>query len=213
MFDLLHCMPTVPGAIGAFRRSVLLEVGGSSDTLAEDTDLTMAVVRTGHHVVYEEHARAWTEAPSSLSALWQQRYRWCDGTMQSIWKHRHAMVEKGEGRQLGLTGLPYLLAFQVVMPLVAPIIDIYALYGLLFLQPGKVIGYWLVFLALQVASGAYALRLDRERLRPLWTMPLQQFVYRQMMYLVVIQSVVTALGGVRLRWHKMERTGEVAVRA
>jgi len=127
----------------------------------------MAVVRTGHHVVYEEHARAWTEAPSSLSALWQQRYRWCDGTMQSIWKHRHAMVEKGEGRQLGLTGLPYLLAFQVVMPLVAPIIDIYALYGLLFLQPGKVIGYWLVFLALQVASGAYALRLDRERLEGL----------------------------------------------
>ena len=214
MFDLLHCMPTVPGAIGAFRRSVLLEVGGvSSDTLAEDTDLTMAVVRTGHHVVYEERARAWTEAPSTLSALWQQRYRWCYGTMQSIWKHRHAMVEKGEGRQLGLIGLPYLLAFQVLMPLVAPIIDIYALYGLLFLQPGKVIGYWLVFLALQVASGAYALRLDRERLGPLWTMPLQQFVYRQLMYLVVIQSVVTALGGVRLRWHKMERTGEVAVGA
>ncbi len=214
MFDLLHCMPTVPGAIGAFRRSALQEVGGvSSDTLAEDTDLTMAIGRRGGHVVYEERARAWTEAPSSLAALWRQRYRWCYGTMQAIWKHRHAAVDGGTGRHLGLIGLPYLLAFQVLMPLVAPAVDVYALYGLLFLNPTKVIGYWLAFLALQLLSGAYALRLDKERLGPLWTMPLQQFVYRQMMYLVVIQSVVTALGGVRLRWHKLERTGDVIIPA
>lgn len=208
MYDLLHCMPTVPGAVGAFRRSVLTEIGGvSSDTLAEDTDLTMAVNRKGYHVVYEERALAWTEAPSSLSALWRQRYRWCYGTMQAVWKHRHAVVEGGPSRQLGLIGLPYLLAFQVLMPLVAPIIDVFALYGLLFLDPTSVLVYWFGFLLLQMASGAYALRLDKERLGPLWTMPLQQFVYRQMMYLVVIQSVVSAISGVRLRWHKQERTG------
>ncbi|MCU1587876.1 MAG: polysaccharide deacetylase, partial [Frankiales bacterium] len=190
MYDLLRCMPTVPGAVGAFRRELLQRVGGvSDDTLAEDTDLTMAVNRLGYHVVYEERARAWTEAPSSLTALWQQRYRWCYGTMQAIWKHRHAVVERGDSRQLGLIGLPYLLAFQVLMPLLAPVIDVFALYGLLFLDPARVIGYWLGFLALQMVAGAYALRLDKESLRPLWTMPLQQFVYRQLMYLVVIQSV------------------------
>ncbi|MDQ1706088.1 MAG: hypothetical protein QOF18_2454, partial [Frankiaceae bacterium] len=62
MYDLVGCMPTVPGAIGAFRRSVLTAVGGvSTDTLAEDTDLTMAVNRAGFWVVYEERAIAWTE--------------------------------------------------------------------------------------------------------------------------------------------------------
>lgn len=212
MYDLLHCMPTVPGAAGAFRRSVLEQVGGiGTDTLAEDTDLTMAVSRAGWHVVYEERARAWTEAPQSLSALWRQRYRWCYGTLQAVWKHRRAATSRGPGRALGLIGLPYLLAFQVALPLLAPLVDLYAVYGLLFLDPTRVAAYWLGFLALQVLSGAYALRLDRERLAPLWALPLQQFGYRQLMYLVVIQSVLSAITGIRLPWQKLERSGGVVV--
>jgi hypothetical protein len=56
-------------------------------------------------------------------------------------------------------------------------------------------------------TAGYALRLDGESLRALWVLPLQQVVYRQVMYLVVVQSVVTALAGVRLPWHRMVRTG------
>jgi poly-beta-1,6 N-acetyl-D-glucosamine synthase len=212
MYDLLLCMPTVPGAIGAFRREALTAVGGvSTDTLAEDTDLTMAVNRANYRVVYEQRALAWTEAPSSLNALWRQRYRWCYGTLQSVWKHRGAMRDSGQGRRLGRIGLPYLLAFQVGLPLMAPIVDVFALYGLLFLSPWRVAAYWGGFLLLQVIVSAYALRLDHEPLRPLWALPLQQLVYRQLMYLVVIQSLISALTGSRLRWHKLERTGELTV--
>jgi cellulose synthase/poly-beta-1,6-N-acetylglucosamine synthase-like glycosyltransferase/peptidoglycan/xylan/chitin deacetylase (PgdA/CDA1 family) len=211
LYDLLHCMPTVPGAIGAYRRTALDAVGGvSSDTLAEDTDLTMALQRAGWRVVYEEQARAWTEAPASLSALWRQRYRWCYGTLQSVAKHRRALVERGPGKSLGRIGLPYLLFFQVLLPLLAPVIDLYALYGLLFLDPRTTAVSWLAFLVVQTLVTAYALHLDGERLRALWALPLQQFVYRQLMYLVIIQSVVTALTGARLGWHKLQRTGEVA---
>ena len=214
MYDLLLCMPTVPGAIGAFTRAALNAVGGvSTDTLAEDTDLTMAVNRAGYRVVYEQRALAWTEAPVSLNALWRQRYRWCYGTLQSAWKHRGAVLDKGPGRRLGRIGLPYLLSFQVVLPLLAPIVDVFAIYGLVFLNPWRVLGYWLGFLLLQVITSAYALRLDGERLRPLWSLPLQQFVYRQLMYLVVIQSLVSAVSGARLRWHKLDRTGDVVVPA
>jgi cellulose synthase/poly-beta-1,6-N-acetylglucosamine synthase-like glycosyltransferase len=212
MYDLLMCMPTVPGAIGAFRRDALEAVGGvSTDTLAEDTDLTMAVNRAGFRVVYEERALAWTEAPSSLSALWRQRYRWCYGTLQSVWKHRASLRDKGPGRRLGRVGLPYLLGFQVGLPLLAPVVDVVAIYGLIFLDPWRVAAYWIGFLALQVMTAAYALRLDREPLRPLWSLPLQQLVYRQLMYLVVIQSLVSAASGARLRWHKLERTGDVSM--
>ncbi|GGP98414.1 glycosyltransferase family 2 protein [Streptosporangium pseudovulgare] len=152
-FDLLGCMPTVPGAIGAFRRSALREIGGvSTDTLAEDTDLTMAMCRSGWRVVYEEHALAWTEAPTSLGQLWRQRYRWCYGTLQAMWKHRRAVTERGT---FGRRCLGYLTPFQVVLPL-------------------------------------------------------QQFVYRQLMYLVVIQSVATAVLGVRLRWQTIRREGTFA---
>ncbi|QOV47399.1 glycosyltransferase [Streptomyces chromofuscus] len=208
MFDLLECMPTVPGAIGAFRREALLRVGGlSTDTLAEDTDLTMALCRDGWRVVYEEKAIAWTEAPSSLRQLWKQRYRWCYGTLQAMWKHRHAFVERGPAGRFGRRGLTYLWLFQTLLPLLAPIVDLYAVYGLLFQDAGQALQVWLGFLAVQLGAAVYALRLDREGLGPLWTLPLQLFVYRQLMYLVVIQSTVTALLGSRLGWHRMQRTG------
>jgi cellulose synthase/poly-beta-1,6-N-acetylglucosamine synthase-like glycosyltransferase/peptidoglycan/xylan/chitin deacetylase (PgdA/CDA1 family) len=212
LYDLLGCMITVPGAIGAFRRSAVDAVGGlSTDTLAEDTDLTMALVRGGWRVVYQETARAWTEAPANLSQLWLQRYRWSYGTMQAAWKHRRATLERGPSARLGRIGLPYLFLFQVLLPLIAPVIDIYFLYGLLFLDPVRSAIYWLSFLFVQMLVTGYALRLDHEPRSALWALPLQQFVYRQLMYLVVIQSVVSAFAGVAMRWHKLARTGIAAV--
>lgn len=212
LFDVAECMPTVPGAIGAFRRDALLRVGGvSDDTLAEDTDLTMALCRDGWRVVYQDNARAWTEAPESLGALWKQRYRWCYGTLQAMWKHRGAVLQGGAAGKLGRRGLGYLLLLQVLLPLFAPVVDVFAVYGMIFLDPVRIGMLWLVFLLIQFLMAAYAFRLDNERLRPLWTLPLQQFVYRQLMYLVVIQSVVTALAGVHLRWHRMERYGSLRV--
>ncbi|NEE37470.1 glycosyltransferase, partial [Streptomyces sp. SID7982] len=186
MFEVLECMPTVPGAIGAFRRDVLLGVGGVSDaTLAEDTDLTMAIWRAGWRVVYEESAVAWTEAPVSLHQLWRQRYRWCYGTIQAMWKHRRAVREAGPAGRFGRRGLGYLTLFQVVLPLFAPAIDVFALYGVLVRDPGEAAAVWLAFLVLQTAAAGYALRLDGERLRALWSLPFQVVVYRQLLYLVV----------------------------
>jgi cellulose synthase/poly-beta-1,6-N-acetylglucosamine synthase-like glycosyltransferase len=214
MFDIAQCMPTVPGAIGAFRRETLHDVGGvPADTLAEDADLTMAVLRAGWRAVYAPDAVAWTEVPSSLRQLWRQRYRWCYGTMQAMWKHRRALVEPGPAGRLGRRGLTYLLLFQVLLPLCAPVIDVFGLYGLIFLPLGKVAAAWGGLLAAQGVTAAYALRLDGERLGPLWALPLQQFVYRQLMYLVVVQSTIMAVAGGRLRWHRMTRTGAATAHA
>ncbi len=210
MFDVLRCMPTVPGAIGAFRRQALDGVGGvSDDTLAEDTDLTMAILRAGWRVVYAPDARAWTEAPASLGQLWRQRYRWCYGTLQAMWKHRRAVIEPGASGKLGRRGLPYLLAFQVLFPLLAPVIDVAAVYAILFLPSPTIALVWVGFLAMQYVSAWYAFILDKERLAPLWSLALQQFVYRQLMYLVVIQSVASAMYGIRLRWQSIRRTGDM----
>jgi len=211
LYDVLQCMPTVPGAIGAFDRRALAEVGYfSGATLAEDTDVTIALGRAGWRVLYAEDARAFTEAPSTISALWRQRYRWSYGTMQAVWKHRRAPFERGGGR-IGRIGIPYLLFFQVLLPLLAPLIDVFTIYGVIFLNPLVAIGYWVGFNLLTLGLGIYAFRLDREPLRPLWAMPLQQLVYRQLMYLVVIQAVISAVRGTPLRWQHVERTGEAEV--
>jgi cellulose synthase/poly-beta-1,6-N-acetylglucosamine synthase-like glycosyltransferase/peptidoglycan/xylan/chitin deacetylase (PgdA/CDA1 family) len=211
LYDVLDCMPTVPGAVGAFRRSALEQAGGfSSATLAEDTDLTIALGRQGWKVVYAEDARAFTETPGTLGGLWRQRYRWSFGTMQAVWKHRGAILRRGSG-PIGLIGLPYLVLFQIALPLLAPLIDVFAVYGVIFLDPVPVLTYWLGFNLILLAEGAYAFHLDRESPRVLWALPLQTFVYRQLMYLVVLQSVASAVQGLRLRWQNVERSGEVEV--
>jgi cellulose synthase/poly-beta-1,6-N-acetylglucosamine synthase-like glycosyltransferase len=184
-------------------------VGGvSSDTLAEDTDLTMAINRAGWRVVFEARARAWTEVPTTLRQLWRQRYRWAYGTMQAVWKHRGAVRER---RALGVIGLPSIAVSQVVLPLLAPAFDLFALYGVLFVNPGRYLAYWAGFNLIGLAIALYAFRLDGESVRPLWAMPLQQFVYRQLLYLVVFESVMNAFAGTRLRWHSLTRTGDVVV--
>jgi cellulose synthase/poly-beta-1,6-N-acetylglucosamine synthase-like glycosyltransferase len=212
LLDLMQCITTVPGAAGAFRREAVVAAGGlSADTLAEDTDVTMGILRAGYRVVHEERARAWTEAPSSLADLWRQRYRWAYGNLQVFWKHKGALLGRSHDRRLGFIALPALLLLQVVLPLLAPIIDVFAVAGLVSGHAHKVLFTWAAYSVLQVALAGYALRLDKESLGPLWTLPLQQFVYRQLMYLVVIQSVVSAVSGAHLPWHKLERSGDVAV--
>ncbi len=211
MYDVLRCMPTIPGAVGAFRRTALERVGGmSDDTLAEDTDITMAIHRDGWKVVYAENARAWTEAPESVQQLWSQRYRWSYGTMQAIWKHRRAVFDRGPSGRFGRVGLPLVSLFMVLAPLLAPLIDVFLVYGLVFGPTGKTILAWFGVLAIQLACATYAFVLDRERLTPLISLPLQQILYRQLMYVVLLQSWITALTGGRLRWQKLRRKGGVS---
>lgn len=213
MYEVLQSTPTVPGAVGAFRREAMEAVGGvSGETLAEDTDLTLAIGRTGKRVVYAPDARAWTEAPSTLSGLWRQRYRWSFGTMQAVWKHRGAMWSRNpDDRRIGRRALPYMIFFQITLPILAPLIDLFALYGIVFEDPLKTVGFWLAFNLVQLGIAVYGFRLDRESIKPLWAMPLQQFVYRQLMYLVIIESTISALIGVRANWQHIPRTGDVEV--
>jgi len=211
MYEQLGFTPTVPGAIGAFRRQAIEQIGGfSGATMAEDTDATLAIGRAGWRIAYAERARAWTETPSTLSALWRQRYRWAYGILQSLWKHRGSMVRRGEGR-VGRRAIPYLLVFQVLLPCAGPLVDVFAIYGLIFLNPLVILAFWLGFNLAQLALAALAFRLDGEPLGPLWSLPLQQFVYRQLMYLVVFESAVSALRGARLPWMHSVRTGAIAV--
>src|SRR2546430_14777353 len=142
-------MPTVPGAIVAFRRAALADVGGiSGATLAEDTDITLEIGRAGWRVVYEDSAVAWTEAPANLRDLFRQRRRWAYGTIQSIWKHRAALWRRGEGG-FGRRAVAYLSLFPVGLPLAAPLIDLFAVYSIVFLDPMPILAFWLAFNAFQ----------------------------------------------------------------
>ncbi|MER5730249.1 bifunctional polysaccharide deacetylase/glycosyltransferase family 2 protein [Streptomyces sp. NPDC002138] len=201
LFDLAGASPTVPGAIGAFRRSALASCGGiSADTLAEDTDIAMALCRAGWRVVYRSDAHAHTHVPTTVRGLWHQRHRWAYGTLQSLWKHRRAVRETGTAGHLGRRTLPYLLLFQLALPLAAPLMDAAALYGLASGTTPVPAITWAVFSLAQLGLAGYALRSDGESLRPLWLVPLQQSLYRTALCLVTIHALTSAALGASPRW-------------
>lgn len=83
----------VPGPLGAFRKSVLEEIGMySSDTFAEDADLTMTILKAGYKIKYEMKALGYTETPTTFLDLGKQRYRWYRGQIQVLKKHRKTIL-------------------------------------------------------------------------------------------------------------------------
>ena len=210
-YELLGATPTVPGAIGGFRAGALRSIGGlSGATLAEDTDVTLELARAGWKVLYEQRARAWTEAPSSLRMLYRQRERWAFGTIQSAWKHRRALWGRGEHRY-GRAAVAVLALFQMLLPLTAPLVDLFAIYSIVFLDPMPILAFWGAFNLFQATLAFVAFGLDGERRRVLWALPLQQLLWRQLMYLVVLDGVISAAMGTRQSWRHSVRTGENAI--
>ena len=214
----------VPGAVGAWRRAALESVGGyPEDTLAEDQDLTIAIQRKKWKVAYDEDAVAWTEAPESFGALAKQRFRWSFGTLQCLWKHRK-IVRKGKPGGLAFIGVPQAWLFQILFACISPAIDLALVISII----GTITGvmqhgwaqthtdvfrmglYWVGFSAIDAVCGWIAYRLDaRDKRFPMILLLSQRFVYRQLMYSVVIRAVSAALRGVGTGWGKLERTGRV----
>ena len=134
--------------------------------------------------------------------------------MQAVWKHQGAMLSRDpRQRRIGRRALPYMILFQIVLPIVAPLIDLFALYGHPVQRPGagaRVLARRSTSLQL-VHRGRSPSGSTASRCGPLWALPLQQFVYRQLMYLVIIESTVSAVQGLRSGWQHLPRTGEVEV--
>jgi cellulose synthase/poly-beta-1,6-N-acetylglucosamine synthase-like glycosyltransferase/peptidoglycan/xylan/chitin deacetylase (PgdA/CDA1 family)/spore germination protein YaaH len=224
----LDAIMVVPGAVGAWRTAALEEVGGYPvNTLAEDQDLTIAIQRAGWKVANDTEAVAWTESPQTLRGLARQRFRWAYGTLQCLWKHR-AILKEGRPRGLARIGMPQAWLFQIFFSLVSPLIDL-ALLLSVFATVGRVRGhgwaqthtdvfkmltFWLLFVTVDLLAGAIAYRLDpRERRFPAFLLIAQRFVYRQLMYWVVIRAVAAALHGRWVGWGKLERTGRTTAPA
>ncbi len=206
-FAALNCIGVVPGALGAWRRDAVLAIGGySTDTLVEDADLTITMLRAGGVITYEPRAIGRTEAPESLGALWRQRIRWTYGTYQCLAKHRSALMHGS----LGWVALPNLLLFQVIFPIASPLGDAAMAHAIITGQWSAFLSGYLGFLTMDVVASALAFRLDRKPFRWLTLLLVQRFSYRMFLYAVSLWSLVSALLGARQGWRKLDRLGTVA---
>jgi peptidoglycan-N-acetylglucosamine deacetylase len=208
-FDELNCITVVPGAIGAWRKKYVEEVGYfSENTLAEDTDLTLTLLQKGYRIVYEKDAYAYTESPEDVKSLLKQRYRWSYGTLQCLWKHRNALFNP-QHRALGFIALPNMWFFQYIFQTISPLADILMVAGIFGSHPLKVLGFYLLFLIIDLLASLFAFRIEKESMRPLIWLFLQRFIYRQLMTYVVIKSIFSSIRGVTVGWNKLKRTGNV----
>ena len=228
-YALLNAITVVPGAIGAWRRNSVLDAGGyTTDTLAEDMDLTWRIRRAGWRLATESRALAWTEAPDTVRGFFNQRFRWAYGTLQCLWKHRGALGRYG---WFGGLALPMLWLFQFAFQVIAPLVDLQILYSLagfansmltrvMFHQDWQplpqakhdltgVLVFYAIFFVAELTGAIVAFVLNKERLRALiWLFP-QRFFYRQLMYAVVWKSLWKALRGLPQGWGKLQRKGTV----
>lgn len=208
-FAALNCITVVPGAIGAWRKTDVEAAGFfKEDTLAEDTDITLTLLRQGKKIEFEEKAYAYTEVPEDLKSLAKQRYRWVYGTLQCLWKHRTALFNK-KYHSLGYIGLPNMWLFQYIYQTISPVADLLFIVALFGEHPGKAaIGFTLFYL-LDFATSLYAFRLEKENPKPLASLFLQRILYKQLMTYVVIKSILSAIKGVTVGWNKLKRKGNV----
>lgn len=213
-FDLINGITVVPGAIGAFAKEAILKAGGfTSDTLAEDCDLTIRILRAGYTVRNCTQAIAVTEAPETLKQFMKQRFRWSYGIMQSFWKNRDACF-RSKYKSLGLVALPNVLIFQILLPILAPLADAMLLFSLVWNKhnPGsleKIAVFYGVFVLVDMLVGAIAFWFEREKPGKLiWIIP-QRFIYRQLMYIILFRAIKKAIKGESQGWGALKRTGNV----
>ncbi|HKS72035.1 MAG TPA: glycosyltransferase, partial [Terriglobales bacterium] len=226
--NTLGAVSVVPGAIGAWRTAAVRQAGGyHTDTVAEDADLTMALLRNGYRVEYDDLALAFTEAPINANGLMRQRFRWSFGILQAVWKHREVFGRKGV---LGWVALPNILIFQILLPIVSPFIDLMFVVGALwygiqkYFHPEstdptsfqRLLLFFAVFLVIDFITSAIAFALERRvpearedamLLSQVW---LQRFAYRQLFSLVLIKTLKRAFEGRPFAWDKLERTAAVS---
>ncbi|MGD0469738.1 MAG: glycosyltransferase [Terriglobales bacterium] len=225
--NTMGAVSVVPGAIGAWRVEAVREEGSyHMDTVAEDADLTMALLRHGYRVEYEDQALAFTEAPTTANALMRQRFRWSFGILQAVFKHKGVFARKGA---LGLVALPNILIFQILLPLVSPFIDLMFAVGVIwyFLQKHfhpestdpasfqRLLIFFVAFLVIDFLASTLAFALERrqpEAREDAWLLSqvwLQRFAYRQVFSLVLFRTLKRAIQGRPFAWDKLDRTAAV----
>ena len=208
-YSNINAVTVVPGAIGAFRKAVIQEVGGfTTDTLAEDCDLTMSINEHGYIIENENYAVALTEAPETLRQFVKQRIRWSFGVMQAFWKHRSALFAPSKGG-FGLWAMPNMLIFQYIIPTFSPIADVLMIIGLFTGNVVQILSYYALFLVIDASVSIMAYIFERERLWVLILVIPQRFFYRWIMYYVLFKSYLKAIKGELQTWGVLKRTGNV----
>jgi cellulose synthase/poly-beta-1,6-N-acetylglucosamine synthase-like glycosyltransferase len=196
----------VPGPVGLFRIEALQEVGGyDNDTFAEDADLTLKLITSGWKIVYEENAVAWTQAPTRMLDLVQQRYRWTRGILQAVRKRKGILLQPFPDFPLWLSG--WEMAFEGV---VWPALNVYghlffALVALLY-GMGELLLYWWVLLTmLDLVAALVTVSMEEESLSLVPLAIVYRFFFILFLDVTKTFAALEELFRLGMEWGKLRR--------
>lgn len=220
----------ISGAFGLFRKQDVVDSHGyltgrghfGKDTVAEDMELVVRVARSLREagrpfaVQYSYNANCWTEVPTTLKILRNQRDRWQRGLIDTMFFHFRMLLNPRYGN-MGVVGFPYFFIFELIGPWIE-------VQGLLFLIFGMATGTLalptagLVFAAtvpLGVAVSLSSLLLAEyhqryfgagDRLRLVLLAIVENFGYRQYASVLRLRGYISALTR-KTGWGTMVRAG------
>jgi len=210
-YDAVNAILVVPGAIGAFRKTAMVAIDGfTTDTLAEDCDLTLRMLRAGYVIRTCNDALALTEAPETLKMFLKQRTRWTFGMMQSFWKHRDLLFSFKKAN-IGWVALPNLLIFNFIIPVFSPLVDILFIVGLFTHDSAQYVFFYMLYYLIDclIASLAYHYDHQKFNLKKALYLFVQRFIYRQLLFFVLVKAYNKAIKGELVSWGVIKRTGNV----
>jgi poly-beta-1,6 N-acetyl-D-glucosamine synthase len=222
----------VPGPLGAFRKSVIEEVGMySGDTFAEDADLTMSILKAGYKIKYEKKALGYTEAPTTLLDLGKQRYRWYRGQIQVLKKHRKSLflMPRIFFNEIILSWFTFFIFLWLFVLMLNPL-SVFAIFRGTNLPPaharlppqamagksifqGMLIIYIICFLAiflLELLVTMYAILIDvREKPRLALNILLYKFFFMNLINIIRVLSQIEELLNFPMKWESVQRRGKI----
>ena len=200
----------IPGPIGLFRKKAIDEAGYySSDTFAEDADLTLKILANGWKIYYEPQSISYTEAPVKLQQLLKQRYRWTRGILQSIRKHKKLLFNPtiNFGDTFVLWSMFYEALIWPTMNIAANLFFIVA--ALAFGFTSLIFFWWAGLALLDMVTALYCIAVEKEEVRLIG----YAIIYRMFFILVIdickFISTIEQFLGIKMSWGKLERVGTV----
>lgn len=198
----------IPGPIGFFRRSALKDAGFySSDTFAEDADITLKILAKSWKISYEPNAISYTEAPVTLHQLLKQRYRWTRGILQAVRKHKKYLLNPTINIKNTL-----ILWAMFYEALVWPAMNI--LVNVFFISAALVYGmssliyiWWLGIMLLDMMAAIYCIASEGEEFRLVF----YAVIYRVFFILIIdvtkVMATIEEFIGIHMTWGKLDRNG------
>ncbi len=206
-FDVFGSITIVPGALGAFKKSYLTEAGAyGKDTIVEDFDQTIKLLKAGLITQGSSKATAYTEAPNTFNDFFAQRKRWYRGNMQVLKRHADALTNPRFG-YLQRLSLPYLFLGMIITPIIGFTATANAILGIILGDGLYVLQVSLIFTVVHYLMTALAIRIDDEDPKLLWYAGFLVFGFKQIIDALLLKAIIEQLQNKKAIWTSAKRTG------